>query len=105
MNIVIEFFRTSERMLPSGTAAEMPCSLQRSDFLFSTTSASMMLRGRKSAIPEVRDTLTMKLLRPHSALRVCSTRDFSPTLVTASIMSWTACVIAHKFTIIITFAL
>ena len=77
----------------SGMPAQTSLRRQRSDFLFSTTSASSSESGRKRAIGAFLDTLVMKLRRPHSGLSVCSTSDLSPTLVTERTMNSELCTI------------
>ena len=77
---------TDKQYYVSGCTALTLRSLQSSDLELGRTSASRTFRGRYRAIAEVREMLTMKLLRPHSSLSVCSTSDLSPTLVTASTM-------------------
>lgn len=87
MNIVIVFLLRFPLMPSSGWDAEMFLIRQRSDFGFSITSASSMLRGRYRAIPQPLETVVMKLRRPQRGVRQCSTRFFSPVLVVARIMS------------------
>ena len=62
--------RTSPRRPFNGWTALTLRSLQSSDLELGRTSASRTFRGRYRAIAEVREMLTMKLLRPHSSLSV-----------------------------------
>ena len=87
MKSVIAFLAGLVRMPASGWLAENACARQRSDFGFSTTSASSTLSGWNSAIPPPLGTAATKLRRPQSGLRACRTRERSPIFVVFRMMS------------------
>ena len=86
----------SERSACSGSSVHRARRRQRSERGFSTTSASSSERGCRSANEDLPEAPVMKLLRPHSGLRVWTTTDESPTLVTARTMKREACTILYK---------
>ena len=88
MNMVMEFLNMLLRIPRRGWREIRFLAVNNVDLLVSITSASNMLRGRKSDIMDFFPApFTRKLRRPYSLLRVWTTSEFSPNLVVCRTMS------------------
>ena len=104
MNIEMAFLKTLFRMPIRGYLGVRFRMEWRLDLGFSLTSASSIFRGRKK---DAGILLPMLLTRnprlPYSLLKVCITREFSPTFVVWSMMMSVLTVISCKITTFLLF--